>query len=254
MHDAFLRRADVDPCQLVLGGDLALGKLDQFGLDRPQLPLGLGANVLVDRHDLHFDLADLPPGPGDLRGQPAMLAVEPHLLALHGIDPRDGGELLAVQLAHLLELLADDLELAALGRALGAETADLLLRLVGLELELVLLAFLRLAGFLEQAYFTFRRGAGIGALVDEGLWIHEGRQSVALGGQAVAAGVELEQLGLDDAELGSDLGRIEPHQYLAALDEVAVLDIDLGDDAAVAVLHLLDVALDHEGAGGHDRA
>ena len=58
----------------------------------------------------------------------------------------------------------------------------------------------------------------------------------------------------DDALVGRRHGRVEADQDLAGLHLVALLDEDLGDRAAALVLHLLDVAADHQRSMADDRA
>ena len=55
----------------------------------------------------------------------------------------------------------------------------------------------------------------------------------------------VEALG-DDALVGRGHGRVEPDEDIAGLHLVPFLDEDLGDGAAGLVLHLLDVAADHQ--------
>ena len=55
----------------------------------------------------------------------------------------------------------------------------------------------------------------------------------------------VEALG-DDALVGGRHGRVEPDENVAGLHLVAFLDEDLGDRSAGLVLHLLDVAADHQ--------
>ena len=94
MHDAVLRRADVDALQLILGRDLALDELGDLGLDLAQLRGDLAAQILLDLHDLEFGLADLALGLGDRRDELAALAAKPGLLALQRVDAGDRNEVL----------------------------------------------------------------------------------------------------------------------------------------------------------------
>jgi hypothetical protein len=113
---------------------------------------------------------------------------------------------------------------------------------------LLLLAFARALAFIEQPDLAKRRRFGIRALLQERLRVGQAGKAVTLGDQTEIAGVEFQHLRFDDAEFGLRLGGVEPHKNLALPHPIAVLDVDLGDDAAIAVLHLLDVALDDEGA------
>ena len=91
MHDAVLRRADVDALQLILGRDLALGQLGDLGLDLAQLLGDLAAQLLVDLDDLQLDLGDLALRLGGRGDELAALALEPRRLALERGDARDRG-------------------------------------------------------------------------------------------------------------------------------------------------------------------
>ena len=50
----------------------------------------------------------------------------------------------------------------------------------------------------------------------------------------------------DDREVGAGLGVVEPDDDVAGLHLIAVAHVQLGDDAAGRVLHLLDVGIDDE--------
>ena len=50
----------------------------------------------------------------------------------------------------------------------------------------------------------------------------------------------------DDREVGAGLGVVEPDDDVAGLHLIAVAHLQLGDDAAGRVLHLLDVGVDDE--------
>ena len=81
-----------------------------------------------------------------------------------------------------------------------------------------------------------------------------GRQIVAFGHQAGAAPERLDHLGANDQMLGLDLDVVERRQHLAFLDLVALAHRQRLDDAAVAVLHLLEVLVDLDRAGCDHRA
>ena len=60
VHDAVLRRADVDALELVLGRDLALDQLGDLGLDLAQLLGDLAScRSWIDLDDLQLGLGDL---------------------------------------------------------------------------------------------------------------------------------------------------------------------------------------------------
>ncbi len=82
----------------------------------------------------------------------------------------------------------------------------------------------------------------------------DGRQVVAFGHQAGAAPERLDQLRAHDQMLGLDLDVIEGRQHLAFANLVALAHRQCLDDAAVAVLHLLEVLVDLDRSGGDHRA
>ena len=93
------------------------------------------------------------------------------------------------------------------------------------------------------------RGAGV-ELVGE----VDRRQAVALGGEPGRRGARLEVLRL---HLVQDRGRervAQPDQEIACLNAAAFADEDLLDDAALQVLHRLDVAVDADNARRDHRA
>jgi hypothetical protein len=59
---------------------------------------------------------------------------------------------------------------------------------------------------------------------------------------------------IDDGKLGRQRVVVEPNQQLAGRDVVLVAHQNLLDGAAFLMLDLLGAALDHEGAGQHDRS
>ena len=113
MHHAVLRRADVDALELVLGRDLALDELGDLVVDLAQILADLAAQVLVDLHDLQLGLGDLALGlRRSRRSSCAALAFEARRVALQRREARDLHQVLAPQLAHAVELLLDQLDLA----------------------------------------------------------------------------------------------------------------------------------------------
>ena len=79
-------------------------------------------------------------------------------------------------------------------------------------------------------------------------------RAVALGRQACLAGGELGQCLGHDREIGARDGVVEPHQQVAGLDAVAVLDAQFADHAAGRVLDLLDVRFNDDRAWRNQRA
>src|SRR5262249_55488216 len=80
------------------------------------------------------------------------------------------------------------------------------------------------------------------------------RKAVALGEQAgFARDIKIE-LRLNDPESRARQSIVKAQQHLAGFDFAALLDKDLSDDAAVEVLDLFDVALDHDATRRDDGA
>ena len=77
VHDAALRRTDVDAHQLVLGRDPALQQFRHLALDFPQFLGNLAAQILVDLDDLQFGLGHLAVGLGGGGDELATFAPEP---------------------------------------------------------------------------------------------------------------------------------------------------------------------------------
>ena len=148
----------------------------------------------------------------------------------------------------------NDLELTILGVALCAEPDDFLLRLFDLQPKLFLLAFFRAAAFVEQPGLALSRDPGIITAVEKNPGEHQGRSTVSFCTEAIAACGQLHQLGSDDADFRADLGCVKAQEHVAVVHAISVLDVDRGNDPAVAVLDLLDVALNHERAGRYHRA
>ncbi len=74
VHDAGLRRADVDPLQLILGGGEALPQLGDLAFGLAQIPQHFGAEILVELDDLQLGFADPAAGAGDVGAELAVLA------------------------------------------------------------------------------------------------------------------------------------------------------------------------------------
>src|SRR5205823_8091714 len=80
------------------------------------------------------------------------------------------------------------------------------------------------------------------------------RETVALGEEACFARDIQIELRLDHPEGGARQGVVEAKQQLIGFDFAPLADEDRSNNAAVRVLHLFDVALDHNAAAGDDRA
>jgi hypothetical protein len=78
-------------------------------------------------------------------------------------------------------------------------------------------------------------------------------ESVTLSQQPGLLDRQLGKLRANDRQLSPCLHIVEPQQDLSGLDEVALAHGDLADDAAVAMLDRLQVAVDLDGAGRDHR-
>jgi hypothetical protein len=129
VHGPVLGRPDVDPLQLVFGRDLAFDVFRQLALDLAQFARDLAAQILVDLDDLELGLADLSLGLGGRGDERTALAFETSGVALERRHALDGNQVLAPQIAHALEFLADEFGFALLGRDLAGEALDFFTKL-----------------------------------------------------------------------------------------------------------------------------
>ena len=83
VHGPRLRRADIDPLQLVFGGHAALPQFRLLGLDIAHLLADFRLEVLIELDDLQFGLGNPALGPGDISDQHRAFAVESRCLALY---------------------------------------------------------------------------------------------------------------------------------------------------------------------------
>ena len=113
VDEAGLRRAQLDPLELVLGRRDALLELGDLALRLAQVLEHLGAEILVELDDLQLGLADLAARARDVGDELAALALEPRLVALQLREARDGDQILLVEVGDADELLADQLELGS---------------------------------------------------------------------------------------------------------------------------------------------
>ena len=114
-HHAVLRRADVDPAQLVFGGDLALDEFADLVVGLAQILGDFADHVLVDLDDLQFGLGDLALG---LRARGDVLrplAGQPRGVALQRGQARNLHQMLVVELANADQLLFDQRDFLVLG-------------------------------------------------------------------------------------------------------------------------------------------
>ena len=104
-HHAVLRRADIDPPQLVLGGHLALDEFADLVVGLAQILGDVADHVLVDLDDLQLGLGDLALGLGARGDVLRALAVEPRGVALQRGQPRNLHQMLVVEIADAGEFL-----------------------------------------------------------------------------------------------------------------------------------------------------
>jgi hypothetical protein len=80
------------------------------------------------------------------------------------------------------------------------------------------------------------------------------RRSIALGLEPRLAREVLVELLGDNLEIGAGYRLVEANQKLALGNALPLMHLQLADNAAGRVLHLLDAGVDDELASGHDRA
>ncbi len=112
---AVLRRADVDPPQLVFGGDLALDEFADLVVGLAQILGDVADHVLVDLDDLQLGLGDLALGLRARGDELRALAVEPGGVALQRGQPRHLHQVLVVELANADQFLLDQRDFLVLG-------------------------------------------------------------------------------------------------------------------------------------------
>src|SRR5439155_17045528 len=255
-HPTVLRSANVDALHLVLGRDIALDQLGDLGADLGEIHADLGAQVLVDLDDLKLRLGDLALSLRRGADQLAAFALQSRSVAFELSQPGERDEVLTPQVANTGKLLLDQVDFLVLGGSLPCQAPDLFPELADALAELGLLSGPRCAPQLEQLPLA-GDGAGdigIGDAGDEILGKSDRIQILPLGLEAGLAGHKLVEILGDHRRHGADLGWIQPQQDIAGLDPVALLDAQLGDDAAGRVLDLLDVRIDDEKSGCDDGA
>jgi len=126
MHDTLMRRADLDPPQLVLGRDPPLGQFRGLGAVLGQILADFRAQILIDLDDAELGLGNFAAVLRDLGKQDAVVALKARRLALLGGQPPELDQVLLPKLACALQLLLDPLDLFVLGRQLLLGAPDLL--------------------------------------------------------------------------------------------------------------------------------
>src|SRR6185312_11273525 len=160
-HDAILWCANVDALELVLRRDLALDELAIFGVDLAHVLSDLAAQILINLDDLQFGLGNLALGLRNCGEQLRPLAFKPRGVAFERGQPRDLHEVVFPELAHPVELLADQAYFASLGVLLGIQPADFVLQLGDPLFQLCFLPEPGVAAQLEQlALIGERNGDG----------------------------------------------------------------------------------------------
>ncbi len=170
-------------------------------------------------------------------------------------QPRDRHQPLVIQILDSRKFPCDQFQLFRLGRDLGIEASDLFAELRDTALQKILLAVTRARASLElrllghqkifdrvflQPSRQFGRNFGL-------------RQAVALGNQSGDPRPGFIELLAHHLKTGLRLGRVEPQQQIADGDAHAIVDRNLRHNPAGRMLDGLDVGLNHQISGNHDR-
>jgi hypothetical protein len=185
----------------------------------------------------------------------AALTFDPRRLALQRRQPRDRDQPLVIQILDSRKFPCDQFQLLRLGCDLGIEASDLLAELRDTALQKILLAVTRARASLElrvlghqkivdrtvvQPPRQFGRNFGL-------------RQAVALGNQSGDPRPGFIELLAHHLKAGLRLGRVETQQQIADGDAHAIVDRNLRHNPAGRMLDGLDVGLNHQITGNHDR-
>src|SRR6185312_4748407 len=253
---AVLGRDDVDALELVLRRDQTLGQLGDLALRVAQVLEHFGAEILVELDDLKPGLVDLAFGARHFGDVLPALAREPRPVTPQLHDAVDGDQVLLPQLVDALQLGIDQRYLLLFRRLLRLETENFLVRLDDPFLELCPLAGLGQPAGFEQLALTGKRAGDLRIALAREQSRREGHMIVvvALGHEPRETRLQFIELNLDDADGGARHRVVETDHDLPCFHPVAVVHVDLGDDAAGRVLHLLDAGPHDEAAGRDDRA
>jgi hypothetical protein len=248
------RGADLAALQAVLDSGKAIFQLLQAGFDDHKLFLCLVAGKLVDGEDAHPHFADPGLRPCDVRVQLTQPAPELHQFALCLVQTLGLDQAIPVQVGDPVIAFLDKHQFIDKGVTLRLQGDDFVVDLDDAEFQLLALVVAIGEVALMQAGFA---GDDLGqgrVVAAEAGWKDDLALPVPVGDQAGAARFGLVHLGAEDGPFGQGLGVIQAEHQLPGLHLVPFADEDLGDDAAVKMLNLLEVLVDLDRAGGDDRA
>src|SRR6185312_14132516 len=214
------------------------------------------AQILIDLDNLQFSLRHLAFGLGDRGYELATLALEPGAVALKRGQTGNLHEVVFPKLTNALKFLGNQRYLARLRILLGGEALDFVLQLRNTLFQLRFLAKARRTAKLKQLAFV-GDGDGGSSLVGAGEQLRrklDSLRTVALGFEACfACGEFIGSLG-NDGEVGAGDRIVELDKNVAGLDAIAILHVELADNAAGRMLHLFHVGIDDDGALRDERA
>jgi hypothetical protein len=252
---AGIGRADFRLLLLHVGRDAPHRLVVERGIDLLELAGGVDAARLVDLDGLLAGFADVRVGLGDVGLQRGDLPVDARRRALELVELADRDQLLLPQLAHVVELGLDQRELALQRSDLRVIAAVLLAVLGDARLQLrVHLGLLGLAGGEQLELVGHRLGGRRRPGVEQRGSEHDAARAALLRFQPRALGEQLFDRQAGILRLGAGHLVLQPHQQLALLDLLAVLDQDRGDRAAGRVGDALDPRFHADRAAGDDRA
>ncbi len=177
--------------------------------------------------------------------------------ALKGKHPAGLGQTLVKQALLIGEFFLDQGQLPGHGIGLGDDAFDLRRDLGATFLQLFSLARGGFAAGEEQLALAFDLFGHIGpGLGQFGQFAGKDRLGlvVAFGFQPGAAGDQFEKLTFDDGQFRLQKRAVQPDQQIAGLDRLGFVHGDLGNDAAVQMLHDLAVLVHFNLARGDDGA
>src|SRR3954470_17613622 len=171
------------------------------------------------------------------------------------VTARDWDQVLVPELAHPLELVPDQDNLAPLGRDLVDHALDLLVQLSDALLQLRLLALARRAAQLEKARLVPEQARNLRLSPARGQLGGEAHPlpPVLFGLETGLPGRELVHALCDHGEVGACDGLVQAHQDVPGPDRVAIPHPQLADHTAGRVLDLLHVRVHDERAGRNHR-
>ena len=247
MHLARHRRTDLDARQALRRRDLALDILVDLVAHVGDLPDHLRMEFVVEAHHLDLLFGDRSARRGDVGEQLAALALDARAVAVERDDAGQRHQLLGVELAHALQLLGDQRQLLLARRALRAEAVDQRFELRDLLGQLRPRRLARRAAAVEDDLLAVDRIPGVRHWIapvpirsrGKRTWSAPSRSATSRASSAVMLVERLRH----DRQLGAQHGVVEHDQQVACLDAGALAHLELGDDAALGMLHLLGVGL-----------